>query len=172
MLLYLLRHGIAESDSASGLDADRRLTDDGRAKTRKVVAALALRMSPPQVILSSPLVRARQTAELAGEAFGVPVEIWDVLGGNHAGQILAELAQRQHQMTLPGSLPGAGVMLVGHEPSLSEIIERLLGSSLPGGVQMKKAGCAALEVRFEAGQVASALLLWLTTPKQLLGDKA
>lgn len=160
MLLYLLRHGIAESDSPSGLDADRRLTEDGRAKTRKIVSALALRITPPRVILTSPLVRACQTAELAGEAFGVPVETWEVLGSNHAGQILAALAQRP--------FPGAGVMLVGHEPSFSEIIERLLGSSLPGGVQMKKAGCAALEVRFEADRVASALLLWLVTPKMLL----
>jgi len=69
MQLLVFRHGIAEDDSAGGSDFSRQLTDEGVDRTRRAAAGLRKVAPSPQVILTSPKVRARQTADLAGEAF-------------------------------------------------------------------------------------------------------
>lgn len=162
MLLYVLRHGIAEDESPTGADGDRRLTDAGVKKTRKVLESLAKRLPKkdhPQLILTSPLVRARQTAELAAAVFAVNLDDWPVLGENDADAILPVLDELSE-------VPAA--MIVGHEPSLSTLIETLCDAA-PGSIQMKKAGCAALDVPFDFGHRTDvpATLLWLATPKLL-----
>src|SRR5215467_10817173 len=69
MEIYILRHGIAEDQNPGG-DARRSLTDEGRRKLRRVLGCAARANVSPSLILSSPYVRARQTAELAAEALG------------------------------------------------------------------------------------------------------
>lgn len=161
MLLYLLRHGIAEDDAPTGRDEDRRLTEAGIKKTRKVLAALAGRIDPPALILTSPLARARQTAELAAEVFPkANLDDWPVLADNDAQAILNVLDELSQ-------VPAA--MLVGHNPSFSELAEALCRAEA-GSINLKKAGCAALEVSYEPAGLADApaRLLWLTTPKLLV----
>ena len=68
--LYLLRHGIAKDRSASGRDADRRLTDEGRTKLRRVLERAHAAGVVPSLILSSPYRRALETAEIAARELG------------------------------------------------------------------------------------------------------
>ena len=70
MEVYLLRHGIAHDDSPTGKDADRPLTEEGRRKLRDVMKAIANAGVKPDAIVSSPYLRARQTAEIAQEILG------------------------------------------------------------------------------------------------------
>src|SRR5262252_2962584 len=70
MELYLLRHGVAEDRAATGRDADRRLTEEGREKLRRVLERAHVVGVRPSLILSSPLRRALETAEIAGRELG------------------------------------------------------------------------------------------------------
>ncbi len=140
MKLYVMRHGPAEDFAASGRDADRALTPSGRDRVRDVARALLDADEAPHAILTSPLVRARQTADLVAlvtnlEARPGAVEISQDLapGGDGAG--LARALVRANKKR---------VMLVGHEPDLSALVHTLTASR----VEMLKAivvGIAAKE---------------------------
>lgn len=138
MELLLLRHGKAEDFSASG-DAARELTAKGRERTR-LMAQVARRIDClPDLVLTSPRVRARQTAEVFCESAGIdgPVtESW-LNCGMHAEEAMRELVA-YHQMQR--------VMIVGHEPDFSTMVESLLGAGA-GRIEFKKGALACLEVR-------------------------
>jgi phosphohistidine phosphatase len=157
--LLVFRHGIAEDTAADGTDASRVLTAEGVTRTREAARALARLCDPPDVILTSPKARARQTAEAAEEAFGSPVEVLGELADGPPEPALAALARRSEQT----------VMIVGHEPMLSELVEQVCtGSRSRGFVDLRKAGCACLDVTFgPGGEVRAATLLWLATAKML-----
>src|SRR5256885_9784491 len=70
MLLYLLRHGIAEDHGSRASDEERELTDEGKEKTRAAMNAVRkMKLFEPDLVISSPLIRAKQTAEIAMELF-------------------------------------------------------------------------------------------------------
>ena len=124
MKLYVMRHGPAEEQAASGLDGDRALTSAGRERVRNVAKALSLAGEEPARIVTSPLVRAVQTAEIVaivtklGERDG-SVEVRREMAPGGDG---AELA---HRLAAEGA---KRVMVVGHEPDLSAMLVALLGS--------------------------------------------
>jgi phosphohistidine phosphatase len=143
MELYVLRHGVAEERGEAWPDDRRRpLTAEGKAKTREVATGLHALGVAPDAIFSSPLVRARQTAEIVALELG----------------LVKALRETRHLE--PGAAPAAlfaaireaapnadAVMLVGHEPDLGVLVARLLGGE--GGAldcPLKKAGLARLEV--------------------------
>lgn len=125
-MLWLLRHGDAEDGSP---DAERPLTDKGRAQSTAAGAALGALGVDLDACLSSPKVRAAQTAELACEAHDVEVELEPKLAG---GPFDAE--------ALAAGL-GDEVMLVGHDPDFSMAVHSLTGAQ----VRMKKGGLAGIE---------------------------
>jgi phosphohistidine phosphatase len=156
--LLVFRHGIAEDHSADGTDAARALTDHGVERTRAAARGLARVAQAPDAILSSPKVRALQTAREAAAVFGREVEIMESLADGPPEPALAALAAR----------PEASAMIVGHEPMLSELIEQVCtGGRRAGFVDMRKAGCACLEVSFDPAGATTGTLLWLATPKML-----
>ena len=159
MRLLVFRHGIAEEHAADGTDAARALTAEGVARTRAAARGLARFATPPDVILTSPKVRAAQTAQEAAAAFGRDVEMLDELASGPPGDVLRALAGRREE----------AVMIVGHEPMLSELVELVCtGGRRLGFVDIRKAGCACLDVALEpGGEAAAATLLWLATPKML-----
>jgi phosphohistidine phosphatase len=125
-MIWFLRHGDAEDGEP---DDERRLTDKGRRQAEAAGAALAALGIEPEVCLTSPKVRARDTATLACEALGdVEVVIEDRLRGGDFDAL--DLAAGVDQ-----------VLLVGHEPDFSRAIAALIG----GSVDMKKGGLAAVE---------------------------
>lgn len=148
MKLVILRHAIAE-ELITG-DFERRLTVEGRARCRRVLRHFARCFEPPTIIFSSPLVRARQTARIAGRILELPVRRSDAL---KPGADAFEWLKNQ---------PCQNLMVVGHEPELSRLACRFLG--LPKLVlSFKKAGMALLE-----GEPGSGELRWLLTPRWLV----
>jgi phosphohistidine phosphatase len=125
-VIWLLRHGAAE-DSADD-DASRRLTDKGERQARAAGAALAALGVKIDLCLTSPKVRARDTARIATAELGVEVEDTDALrGGDFDPEAL---------------VAGRGdVLLVGHEPDFSRAIQAATG----GRVALKKGGLAAID---------------------------
>jgi phosphohistidine phosphatase len=161
MRLLVFRHGIAEDHAADGTDASRALTGQGVERTRAAARGLAAFTDPPDVILTSPKTRALQTAREAGAAFGRDVEVLAALADGPPAETLRALAARSEQ----------AVMIVGHEPMLSELVEQACtGVRRLGFVDMRKAGCACRDIAFTpGGEPAGAALLWLATPKMLRG---
>jgi phosphohistidine phosphatase len=125
-VLWLLRHGEAEDGSP---DAERELTEKGRKQSKAAGAALSALGVELNACLSSPKVRAAQTAELACEALRVEHELEPKLAG---GPFDAE--------ALAAGL-GEEVMLVGHDPDFSMAVHALTGAQ----VRLKKGGLAGVE---------------------------
>ncbi|MGI8579651.1 MAG: phosphohistidine phosphatase SixA [Solirubrobacteraceae bacterium] len=148
--LWLLRHGDAEPHEARD-DASRKLTEKGEAQARAAGVALASLGLEFDSVLTSPRVRARETARLACESFGsFDVEPIDALSGGFAREDALEV--------LAGRDPDARVLLVGHEPDFSQLVHDLAG----GRADVKKGGVAALKVARGAGE-----LLLLLRPADL-----
>lgn len=126
MKLYVMRHGPAEDDSATGRDADRALTASGRERTRSVARALVDGGEAPVAILSSPLVRALQTAEIVAAVAGVDaVEVRrEMAPGGDSLALIAELVKNAKRR----------VMVVGHEPDLSTLVHHLIGKAPDQGM--------------------------------------
>ena len=155
--MYFLRHGIAaERSEWRGDDATRPLTDDGVERTGVVAAALARLDLDVGMIITSPLVRARQTAEIVARALGLGSKIVEdhrLAPGFDAEKLRAILLDHRN---------AGDVMVVGHEPDFSETVGALVGG---GNVVMRKAGLALVELsnaRADRGR-----LLWLVPPKIL-----
>jgi phosphohistidine phosphatase len=136
MRVLVVRHGIAIDDAPGLGDEERYLTSEGRQKTRKVAEALKLHGVKLERILTSPLVRAVQTAEILARELGCPdvrVSMSLVLGSTMAS-IDAAIA---------GCSEVEGLALVGHEPTMSAVAAHLLGlRAFPRS--FKKAGVCAI----------------------------
>jgi len=142
MTIYFLRH--AEAEDLASSDFDRKLTPKGLQQAAKVGKFCALHGLLPDVILSSPVTRARQTAEIVAEALGrdVSIESW-LACGMETSTLLARLAPHA---------AGDSILLVGHEPDFSTSISELLGSGEPCAVLVSKASLTAIEAPWlEAG---------------------
>jgi len=140
--IYLVRHGQAEEHAQSGGDAARALTAEGRARFEALAAALAGRMKVARVV-TSPLRRARQTAEVLARISGAPLAEEEALAsGRSSGRALLELALGA----------GAGTALVGHNPEVAEAI-----AFAAGGEQKVKPGTVAA-IELGAG---SPRLVWI-----------
>lgn len=159
MILYLMRHGIAEDTPPSGGDPERRLTERGTLRTARTAKALARMGLTFDRIITSPYVRARQTAEIVARVtehaqeiipdrrvtpFGTYEDICDLIAENH---------------------DAATLLVTGHEPSMSTFISGLTaGGRL--SIDVKKASVTAIELR-HTRTPATGTLLWSVTPKLL-----
>ena len=163
MNLYLLRHAKAEELVVRDArrDSERALTPGGVKRMRRVakgMRALNLRFD---AILSSPYVRAKQTAEVVGEIFGCAKRMRFVVALEpdcDPGDVVEYL--RQFQRT------SGDVLLVGHEPHLSRLVAALVTGGSALGINFKKAGLCKLSVELRRHS-AAAILDWLLTPRQL-----
>ena len=135
--LILLRHGIAEDEHPDGDDA-RALTAEGRRRTAAAARGLAALGADPERILCSPLVRARQTAELAAAA------LQPVANGLEVSAALRSEADPAELLARFVAEPGAW-LCVGHAPHLDDLLALALGSPLGGPTRLKKAAAAAVE---------------------------
>jgi len=158
MHIYLFRHGIAMDRQAGMADAERPLTDEGAEKTRRAAEGLASVAEPPEIILSSPLTRAVQTADIVCEVMDVAVEHVAVLGEPNVRAIVDVLEERAEDR----------IMLVGHEPTLSELVELLCYGQVFGRTVLKKAGCAAINTE-GLPRPTSGQMQWLAAPRMLRG---
>ncbi len=156
MDLTLLRHGkAADRLTWTGNDADRPLTEAGQARTRAVLTHLNAVIHADE-IWTSPWLRARQTAEIAGQVWGLPVREQAWL----AGGACSEAEQLGHLADLG---PDQHIILVGHEPDLSCLAGYLCGGNCLG---LKKAGLALLRGEATAQRMHLRALL---SPAVVLG---
>jgi phosphohistidine phosphatase len=161
MILYILRHGIAEDAPPGGDDGARKLTARGREKLRDSADGMRALKLKFDVILTSPLARATETAEIVAAVYAndPPPQVVPALATGVAPQeaiaALRPFAKHRH------------VMIVGHEPQLSGIASTLLTSAPKGAnISLKKGGLIALEVP-AASERGGAQLRWMLTPRQM-----
>ena len=170
MNLILMRHAIAEQRSASRYpdDALRPLAKAGQKKHRAVSVALQRMGVDFDEILSSPLVRARQTAEITARVYGWTSEIveTDALGHGYSVEALAGFLNDRD--------PEATLLCVGHEPDISDFSAHLLHASGDVAIDFKKSGVIGLAVNGEVRPGAATLLYFLKPGHmaQLAGRKA
>ena len=163
MNLYVLRHGIAVEPGTPGYekDADRPLTPEGERKLWQIAEAMEALELSFDLILSSPYLRALQTAEIVAKALKgrKKVELSESLTPGGSTKKLVELLNRVQPS--PES-----VLLVGHEPYLSGLISLLVSGDASFAVVMKKGGLCKLSTEsLKPGRCAA--LEWLLTPKQM-----
>lgn len=161
MRLYIVRHAIAAPHGTPGVsDDDRPLTDEGIKKMRKAAAGLKSLDVFPDAILTSPLPRARETAEIVRSALGPAI-------GLQITPALAPSGDRTELYLRLRERDGAReLMLVGHQPSLGEIAGEIAFRSSGCYVDLKKGGVCAIEIEQLAPNPRGALL-WLLTPTLL-----
>jgi phosphohistidine phosphatase len=122
MKLYVMRPGPAEDQSSSGQDGDRALTASGRERVRAVAKVLVDVEEVPLAIITSPLVRAVQTAE-------VVAMVTRVGQGKGSVEVRREMSPSGNAAALVNSLVAEGrkrAMIVGHEPDLGDLVTTLL----------------------------------------------
>ncbi|NNC88923.1 MAG: phosphohistidine phosphatase SixA [Akkermansiaceae bacterium] len=137
MELLLIRHGKAEGHGHPGGDGARALAEKGHLQAQRVGKFLRDQGMLPDLVLTSPLVRATQTAEGVCAAAGIDppvVEAWIACGMDPA-EALRELAAYRE------SVPR--IAIVGHEPDFSELAEAVTGAD-PGTIRVKKASVILL----------------------------
>ena len=157
MRLFFLRHGKAEEHSASLRDYDRRLTGEGIEEMKRAASGLATIVDGMDIVVSSPLPRALETARIAATALKLPEDrlvVSDKLASGAFG--IGEL-----QAILAKTPVDRRVLLVGHEPDFSIVVRRLTGAA----IEMKKAGLALVEC--DRPEPDSGVLCWLLTSRHL-----
>jgi len=149
MQLYFLRHGEADWPGWTKSDDERPLTDFGKKEVRQVAKFLNRLKVKPDLIVTSPLPRALQTAEVAAEQLKTKLRQDEALEPGFGISELRTVLKRHRSKVL---------MLVGHEPDFSSVISTLTGASL----KLSKAGVALVDTDPEAEE---GRLLWLFPPK-------
>jgi phosphohistidine phosphatase len=164
MDIFLLRHGIAADRDPAKFPNDslRPLIPRGERKLRRVCGAMREMKLSFDLILSSPFLRARRTAEIACEVLG----LGDVLRFDD------ELAPQGDPVAMIEHVNGMSpqprnLLIVGHEPYLSRLISVLTTGGSELGIELKKGGLAGLEAQQRMAFDNCAVLKWLLTPRQM-----
>ncbi|MBI5765410.1 MAG: phosphohistidine phosphatase SixA [Planctomycetes bacterium] len=163
MRVYLIRHAIAIERESVDLfsDAARELTPDGIDKFRRCARALRSLGTVVDEVWTSPLVRARQTAEILAENLAPPPPVHVVKGlepNGHFETILQALEARADNLD--------SVALVGHEPYLGGFTSYMLGGPRNLAISYKKGGAAMIKID-DFQPPLRGELCWLITPKQM-----
>lgn len=152
MKLYFLRHGQANWEQWDHPDDERPLTKKGRKEVESIAGALKELKVRPHEILTSPLPRASETAQIVSDKLNIEPQMSPLLAPGFGLHSLRQLLTDH---------PEHDLMLVGHEPDFSLAIEQLTG----GTVRMAKAGLARVDL--ENTTDLRGELVWLIPPKVL-----
>lgn len=162
MNIYVLRHGIAmERDEWDSKDSERPLTPEGEKQLRKSARAMKEMDLDLDLILSSPYERAKRTAEIVARELKLKKCLKfsnELKSEGNSIKLIAEVSAMKP--------PPKNLLLVGHEPYLSELISLLISGDEDAAIDFKKGGLCKLETdRLRPGKCAA--LVWLLTPKQM-----
>ncbi|MCU1259106.1 MAG: putative phosphohistidine phosphatase, SixA [Bryobacterales bacterium] len=157
MQVYILRHGIAEGHTARRRDSDRALTNEGTKKLASVLKVAGKAGVAPSLILTSPYVRARQTAEMAAEALNCPKPPLDIDSlVPHSSPQAVWNDVRDHRTE-------EALLLAGHEPLLSQVVGYFL--AVPAlQFDFKKGALVAMTIDNFRGE-PHGVLQWILTPR-------
>jgi len=155
--LYIMRHGIAAARTVTTImdDAKRALTSEGKQKMREIASGLVRVGLDLDWLVSSPLVRAVETAEIVDEALDSkpPLDFCDALRpGGEPEALLTFLAKRPNRRR---------VLVVGHEPDLGELAARLIGAGRSASMPIKKGGCCLITFSEFPPKTPGRLTWWL-----------
>lgn len=172
MRLYFMRHAQAMNVSDwRGAEAARPLTDEGRSRAAQAAAGLARSQLGVEAIISSPYVRAYETALIVGRALDIDVATSDAL---RPGFSLASL-----DVALALRPDARAALFVGHEPDMSGVVNALAGNAEGRDVTMKKGSCAFIQTPgdVEGGASVEELegkcsLVWVRTWRELAALRA
>ena len=157
--LYLIRHGLAEERGDAWPDDTKRpLTGDGMSQLRKAARGLARLGVSVEVVLSSPFVRARQTAEIIAAGLDPRpslVNVDSLAPDSTYAAVVADLEKHARKTR---------IAIVGHEPAIGELAARLIGSRHP--IEFKKGAVCRIDVE-NLPPVGPGDLRWMLTPKIL-----
>ena len=163
MELYILRHAIASdrSPTATGGDSQRPLTVDGIEKMRRAARGMRAMELEFDLILSSPFVRAKQTAEIVANLFELSGKLAyspTLAADGNPKDLIEELKRKYGKRK--------NILLVGHEPYLSRLISLLISGSTSLPITLRKGGLCQLSVEgLKYGRCAA--LEWLLTSRQM-----
>jgi phosphohistidine phosphatase len=163
MDLYLVRHGIAQALGQENdfRDENRPLTVQGREKMREAAKGLKKLSIRLDLILTSPLVRAVETARMLGEGLGIDESMIEqtvnLVPGGQFNDLLAELKQQRR---------AESIALVGHEPTLGALAARLISGRSDFPIPLKKGSVCCVNIT-ETVPVFRGTLAWILTSKQL-----
>lgn len=162
MDLYFMRHGIAEIQEESGIssDAERPLTAKGIKKLQKVAKGILVLGISFDRVLTSPLLRARQSADLIAKALNMESAVEEL------PELAPESAPRELLSSLGKYHESKALLLVGHQPLLGATVSLLLSKGDELDVRLKKGGLCYIEVE-KLPPEGGAALHWMLTPKQL-----
>jgi phosphohistidine phosphatase len=161
--LYLIRHAVAEERGDDWPDDTKRpLSEDGASRMRKSARGLDRLGITLDVVLTSPLVRARQTAEIVATALNPrpPIVTVESLGPGGTYQAITSDLEKQTRRTRIG--------IVGHEPGIGELAARLVGSRHP--IEFKKGAICRIDVD-TIPPSGPGDLVWFVTPRILRSIK-
>ncbi len=162
MILYIVRHAIAAAHGTPGFsDDERALTEEGVAKMRQAASGMRNLGYIPGAILSSPLPRAIQTAEILHEILGAKIPLKTVPSLAPSGtrqDLYREISQHERKLE--------SLMIVGHQPSLGEIAGEIAWGSAEFCIELKKGGVCALDLEISRG-IPKGVLVSLLTPSIL-----
>ena len=158
MRLLLIRHAIAVDSGTAGIaDDERPLTREGRERFAEAARGLARLVDAPDVLFTSPLLRARQTAQIAREAWGGPKpQLLECLSSGEFVPLAKALDAEGEK---------DGIVLVGHEPHMSELLARLVGTKRHAALVFRKGGAALVDVPGPLGE--GGRLVWFLPPRVL-----
>jgi phosphohistidine phosphatase len=161
--IFLLRHGIAAEPGEPGIktDAERPLVPKGEQRLRAAAAAMEKMELSFDAIISSPYLRAKQTAEIVARHFKVQKRLAfsdHLIPGGNPQALIRQLNDLKPEPE--------NILLVGHEPNLSRLIALLATGDTAAAIEMKKGSLCKLETEnLEYGHCAT--LKWLLTPRQM-----
>ena len=158
MRLLVVRHAIAVAQGTPGVaDQDRPLTPEGEAKFQEAARGLARILDAPVALLTSPWLRARQTAAIAADAWDAPQP--------KLTPALASGSFDEQARVLDEFPRDATVAIFGHEPWVSELVARLVGTRASDRLTFKKGGAALVEI--DSAAPAHGRLIWFLPPRLL-----
>jgi phosphohistidine phosphatase len=156
--LYLMRHGLAVQRGSVRFsdDAQRPLEPEGKEKMGEIAEGLKRMGVEVDWIVTSPLVRAVETAGIIAEslASSASTDVCEALRpGGSIEEVIAFLAKRPNRTK---------VLVVGHEPDLSELAARLMGAGSHANLAFKKGGCCMISFDEFPPRTPGQLVWWLT----------
>lgn len=173
--LYLIRHGIAVERSDDVDDRGRSLTVEGIKKTRDIAHKLHKLGLKFDLLQTSPLLRAIQTAEIFAKTFNTPLQVSELLAPDASNQnfkkwmrwllTYQDLAQDRGQDLDREKTQGISLGIIGHEPDLSAWAELLIFGEARGSLILKKTGIIGITIPEQGLPIGNSLLFLLIPPK-------
>ena len=162
MELYIVRHGLAQplGQKNDFTDEKRTLTSQGRDRMREVARGLRKLGVRPELVLTSPLARAQETAEIVADTLGVDRQMLvatpNLAPGGSFEDLFAEIKEKRVE----------SIALVGHEPDLGELAGLIISGEGRVPLPLRKGGACHIDVT-ETVPTFKGSLVWMLTPKQL-----